>query len=586
MGYWLGIDVGSTFTTAAICREEPGRRALPEVVPLGNRSAAVSSVVYLGPDGQVVVGEAAERCATTTPDRVVREFARRIGDKVPMVIGGVPHSAPEVAALVLRWVLDRVAQREGGSALGITITHPVGWDAEAIQAVADALHGADLPEVTFCTAPQAAPACYSARERLHTGATIAVYDLGGSTFEAAVLRQTGTGTFSVLGVPERIERLGGVDFDDAVFGYVVAAVPALRELAATDRVQRSIALCRRECTEAKEVLSAGTEVTIPVLLPEVQAQVRLVRAEFEDLIRPQVAQTVQALRRTLRSAGVGPADLDAVLLVGGSSRVPLIAQLVSAELDRPVTVDADPQSAIALGAALSGLPADSSYSAYPAYAGTASAGVEPDTLYAPAPAMVGAHGFAGSDVSEFAPTGSPPTEVPHQQSPTAIPWHVTNIDVDVPQRRRATSRRFPQFAAAGGLVLVGGVAAVLFVTSHSSPSTPTTARTPAPVITTPAPVITTPAPVITTPTPNPGSDSSPRSPELPGPIPTTPADAPQQPTGDTAEPAAAPVLAPHNTRAPTRSRTTNRSTPPAAATPPAPSGPPLPTWVTPLRSEP
>ena len=101
MRYWLGIDVGFTFTAAAICREESGRRALPEVVRLGGRSACVSSIVYLGPDGQVVVGEVAERRAVTDPDRVVCEFTRRIGDEVPMVIGGVSHSGPEIAALVV-----------------------------------------------------------------------------------------------------------------------------------------------------------------------------------------------------------------------------------------------------------------------------------------------------------------------------------------------------------------------------------------------------------------------------------------------------------------------------------------------------
>ena len=98
MSYWLGVDVGSTFTAAALCRVEAGRRALPEVIPLGTRSTAVSSVVYLGQDGEVIVGEAAERRAVTHPDRVVREFKRRIGDEVPMVIGGTPHSAPEITA--------------------------------------------------------------------------------------------------------------------------------------------------------------------------------------------------------------------------------------------------------------------------------------------------------------------------------------------------------------------------------------------------------------------------------------------------------------------------------------------------------
>ncbi len=222
--------------------------------------------------------------------------------------------------------------------------------------MADALHAAGLPEITFCTEPEAAAASYSIQERIATGSTIAVYDLGGGTFDAAVVRKTGTSTFAVLGVPQGIERLGGVDFDEAVFDHVVSHVAAVGELdPEAPATLAAITQLRRECTAAKEALSADTEVTISVLLPEVQSQVRLVRAEFEDLIRPQIMETVEVLHRALSSAGVSPEDLDAVLLVGGSSRVPLVAQLVSAQLGRPVAVDADPNVAIALGAALSGL---------------------------------------------------------------------------------------------------------------------------------------------------------------------------------------------------------------------------------------
>src|SRR5918998_1785706 len=184
MSYRLGMDVGTTFTAAAICREVAERRPLPEVIPLGSRSVAVSSVVYLGKDGQVVVGEAAERRAVTDPDRVVREFKRRIGDEVPMVIGGVSHSASEVAAMVVRWVVDRVTEREGESARGITVTHPASWGTYKTQIMADALRAVDLSEVTFRTEPEAAAASYSMQERVTTGSTIAVYDLGGGTFDA------------------------------------------------------------------------------------------------------------------------------------------------------------------------------------------------------------------------------------------------------------------------------------------------------------------------------------------------------------------------------------------------------------------
>ncbi|MDQ3764296.1 MAG: Hsp70 family protein, partial [Actinomycetota bacterium] len=472
MSYWLGIDVGTTFTAAAICREEAGRRALPEVVALGTRSNAVSSVIYLGEDDQVVVGEAAERRAVTNPDRVVREFKRRIGDEVPMVIGGVPRSAPEIAAMVVRWVVDLVAEREGGSAAGIVITHPASWGAYKIQIMADALRASDLPEIMFRTEPEAAAASYALQERVETGSTIAVYDLGGGTFDAAVVRKTGATTFSVLGIPQGIEQLGGADFDDAVFSHVVAAVPALSKLDPDDPATlAATAALRRECTEAKEALSADTEVTIPVLAPEIQSQVRLVRAEFEDMIRPQIAETVEALRRTLRSADVSPQDLDAVLLVGGSSRVPLVAQMVSAELGRPVAVDADPKAAIALGAALAALPAGTADTPDSDTAG-ADAALDPspqgEVVAAPTVQL------ASSDVSVFAPV-----ETPNRPTLTAIPLDVEPAALEW---RRARSRRVKRVALAGLLAMVtaAGVASVPFLTSRSGPIPPADAGIPAP----------------------------------------------------------------------------------------------------------
>src|SRR5207245_4788807 len=106
---------------------------------------------------------------------------------------------------------------------------------------------------------------------------------------------------------------------------------------------------RRECVEAKEALSSDTVVSIPVILPNVKTEIRITRAEFEAMVRPAIAETLDALRRALRSANVEPKDVRAVLLVGGSSRIPLVAQMVSAGLGRPVAVDATPKPAGALG---------------------------------------------------------------------------------------------------------------------------------------------------------------------------------------------------------------------------------------------
>ncbi|MBV9729037.1 MAG: Hsp70 family protein [Pseudonocardiales bacterium] len=576
MSYWLGIDVGTTLITAAICHTQAGHCARLEVVPLGARSAAVRSMVYLGSDGEVVVGEAAERRAAADPDRVVREFTRRISDEVPVMIDGVRYSAAGLTAVVVSWVIDRVAQLEGAAAQGITVTHPAGWGANTIRAVADALRAADLPEVIFCTGPQAAAVSYSVRERVDVGSLIAVYDLGGGKFEAAVLRKTGASTFSVLGTPEEIERLGGAVFDDVVFGHVIRAVPALCELDPedTDRLRRSFALCRRECTEAKEALSVHTEVTIPVLFPEVQTQVSLTRAEFEDMIRPQIAETVDALLRALRSAGLGPADLDAVLLVGGSSRVPLIAQLLSSELGRPVGVDPDSQAAIALGGALSGLPAGV---AHPAGIDTTTADGMLDT---PVRAPVGMTSIAGFEVPELAQSEShdPPwlTDTPLDDEAPEAPWH------------RARSRRLTRFAAAGFLALVvaGGAASVPFImAAHRGPTPAPAAATPAPRVRVPA----TPAPQI----------SVPQTPEVQAPMATMAAIPPpkntesgtQDSTGADPTTSAEPIK-PIDGSARSRavapragSRAARRPSPPASTTPPPPPSPKrVPEWVETVRS--
>src|SRR5690606_38545024 len=196
-----------------------------------------------------------------------------------------------------------------------------------------------------------------ANERVAPGSTIAVYDFGGGTFDAAVVRK-GDIDFRLIGRPEGLERLGGIDFDQAVFEHVLEGMPdAFAELDDTDpAVLSAVARIRRECTEAKEALSSDTEVSIPVLLPSARGSVRLHRSEFEAMIRPQVEDTVAALRSAVISAGLAPDQLTAVLLVGGSSRIPLVAQLVSEQLARPVAVDADPKNAIAKGAALSLAP--------------------------------------------------------------------------------------------------------------------------------------------------------------------------------------------------------------------------------------
>ena len=364
MGYQLGIDVGTTYTAAAVCRSAGRYWVEPEVVTLGTRAATVPSVLFMASDGGIVVGEAAERRALTDPDRVVREFKRRIGDPTPIVVGGRSWAPEELSARLVRWVVDRVAEREGGPAAQIAVTHPAAWGSHKKDLLTAALAAQGL-RVTLLAEPQAAAFHYATQERVAPGSTIAVYDLGGGTFDAAVVRKAdrseaafGATGFGLLGRPEGLDRLGGIDFDDVVFDHVREGLPAaFSDLDDTDTgVLSAVARVRRECTEAKEALSADTDVSIPVLLPAGGGSVRLHRSEFESMIRPQVEETVDALRSAVHSAGCRPGELSAVLLVGGSSRIPLVAQLVSEGLARPVAVDTDPKNAIAKGAALSVSP--------------------------------------------------------------------------------------------------------------------------------------------------------------------------------------------------------------------------------------
>jgi molecular chaperone DnaK len=210
---------------------------------------------------------------------------------------------------------------------------------------------ADVPGARWCPEPTAAAAQYATRARVAVGDRLAVYDLGGGTFDVCVLEQTATG-FRVLGVPEGVEHLGGVDFDAALFAHVVrglgARIPALdpSDPAATTALNR----LRRDCVEAKEALSSDVDTAVPVNLPGLVTSVRVTRGELETLIRPPLEETVLTMRRALRAAEVEPSQLAGIILVGGSSRIPLVGELLEAAFHVPTALDIHPKHDVALGA--------------------------------------------------------------------------------------------------------------------------------------------------------------------------------------------------------------------------------------------
>ncbi len=347
MTYAIGVDLGTTYSAAAIAE---GERA--DIVQLGSRAATVPSVVLLREDGALLSGDAAERRATIEPARAAREFKRRLGDPTPLILGGTPFGAEALMAELLRAIVARVSEERGEAPALVAVTHPASYGPYKLDLLHQMARQAGLPEAVFLAEPVAAASHYALQERIPLGAVIAVYDFGGGTFDAAVLRKTEEG-FAILGQPEGLERLGGIDFDEAVFSHVVDTIG--QSAIAGDgspAARAALSRLREECRQAKESLSEDTEATIPVLLPGIQSEVRLTRAHLEDLIRPRIRETVAALDRSVRSAGLDMAQVDRILLVGGCSRIPLVGQMVRELTARPVSRDSHPKHAIALGAAL------------------------------------------------------------------------------------------------------------------------------------------------------------------------------------------------------------------------------------------
>lgn len=291
--YVIGVDLGTTYSAAAVLRGEQ-----LEVAELGERIASVASVLWFRDDDRLVVGEAAVRRGESEPGRMVREFKRRFGDPVPLVVAGRSMLADALTARLLRWVVDVVSHQEGGEPAGVGVAHPANWGPYKKDLLAQAIRDAQVHDATLISEPYAAAESHATAARVATGDMVAVYDLGGGTFDAAVLHRLDSG-FELVGRAEGIERLGGIDFDEAVFQHVRRTVgPGLTELDHDDPVSAGALLrLRGECSRAKEALSSDTEAIIPVALPDLHTSVRLTRGEFEEMIRPSVAATIDMLSR-------------------------------------------------------------------------------------------------------------------------------------------------------------------------------------------------------------------------------------------------------------------------------------------------
>ncbi|WP_460774516.1 Hsp70 family protein [Microbacterium sp. GXF7504] len=341
----LAIDVGTSRICAAVARPPS-----PDPVPfaLGRASDTAASAVFVGPH-DLLFGDAADRRSATDPARIVRDVVRRVGDQTPYFVESDPHRPEDLYAQIVAWVIAQVGEREGRDPDRVVLTVPAVWGEHRAGLVTEALERQGVMDVRLVGEPEAAAEHYESAAPLRAGQTIAVYDLGAGGFSSAVLRKTEDGALTPVGIPGHLDSVGGRDLDDAVFEHVLRTAGVDVEAAASAPL--ALQLLRRECIAAKEALSFDTETVVPVVLPGTTDAVRLTRAELEAMAARPVARTVEALSETVADSGVDPAALTAVILIGGGSRMPLVAQALSERFPCRIAVDTDPKAAIALGAA-------------------------------------------------------------------------------------------------------------------------------------------------------------------------------------------------------------------------------------------
>lgn len=406
MTYTLGLDLGTTASAVAINSDGD-----VSMFSIGHRNLVIPSVVYMGGDGTVLVGEAAERRATSDPAGIAREFKRRFGDPQPLILSGSPVAANDLTLELAKDLVGRTTEQRGEPPEQIVVCHPANWGDYKVSLLADTLANSSLPPSRLITEPVAAAIHDATQEKLPVGSVVAVYDLGGGTFDVALLRKLDDG-WEPVGKPGGIERLGGIDFDTAVLHHVVGALKIdLTSFESDDQTaQTAMFRLRDECQAAKHALSEDTATSIPVLLPGVNETVRLTRGEFEGVIGAAISRTLEVFDATVASSPIEMSDIDRVLMVGGSSQIPVVRQRVMNHTQRPVAVDRHPKHAIALGAAAS-IAIDTS---------TPVADVPP-TPPVPAPPTPGVTPPTPAAGAPPPSPATPPTPTEQPPSPAAIP---------------------------------------------------------------------------------------------------------------------------------------------------------------------
>ena len=342
----IGIDLGTTNSCVAVM--EGGN---PSVITNSEGARTTPSVVAFQKDGERIVGQVAKRQAVTNADRTIMSIKRKMGTTEKVTIDGKAYTPQEISAMILSKIKSDAESYLGEPVTQAVITVPAYFNDSQRQATKDAGKIAGLEVLRIINEPTAAALAYGMSDK---DQTIMVYDLGGGTFDVSIL-EIGDGVFEVLST-NGDTHLGGDDFDNAIINYLVSTFKAQEGVdLSTDKV----AMQRLKEAAEKSKIELSTTTTSVVNLPFITADatgpkhmdITITKAKFDELTADLVDRTLVCIRNAMRDANLSASDIDEVLLVGGSSRIPAVQEAVKKEMGKEPHKGINPDECVAIGAA-------------------------------------------------------------------------------------------------------------------------------------------------------------------------------------------------------------------------------------------
>ena len=344
----IGIDLGTTNSCVAVMEGKT-----PRVIENPDGGRTTPSVVVLEKSKNFLVGVRAKRQIITNPDAVA-SVKRKMGTEQKISLGSKSYTPEQISAEILTYMKNFAESRVGGKITKAVITVPAYFNNAQRQATKNAGKIAGLEVERIINEPTAAALAYGL-DKGHRNEKVLVYDLGGGTFDVSIL-EIGDGTFEVLATSGD-NHLGGDDFDQEVVKYLIAefkkehGIDLGKDKMTLQRLKDSAEKAKIELTG-----SLQTDVSIPFISQSdsgpLHLNVKLSRTRFENLIEHLLERTVQPIHQVLKDSKLKSSDINQVLMVGGSTKMPLVVKLVERELSKKVSFSVNPDEVVAVGAAI------------------------------------------------------------------------------------------------------------------------------------------------------------------------------------------------------------------------------------------